>query len=138
VHGFRSWWRLWPVNAQLQMLHPQFAAVDFPPFLGLPLAAIPWILIALGLVLIGLAGWILRVGGRGPLAVAAMPGLAMLVIPLLAYPRKASDAKRVQTVRRMALSQAAVNGTTKANMLIDGLVSQVETTMIPAVPTGSE
>jgi hypothetical protein len=118
------------------MLHPQFAAVDFLPFLGLPLTAIPWILIALGLVLIGLAGWIVRVRvrGRGPLAAAAVLGLAMLVIPLaLASPRKASDAQRVQTVGRVALSQAAVNGATKANILIDGLVTQVETTIVPAV-----
>jgi hypothetical protein len=123
-----------PVNAQLQGLHPQFAAVDSLPFLGLPLTTIPWILIALGVVVVGVAGWILRAGDRRPLAAAAVLGLAMLVLPLaLSYPSKASDAKRVQTVGRVALSQAAVNGATKANLLIDGLVTEVSTTMVPAV-----
>lgn len=43
-----------PVAAQLEGLHPQFAAVDSLPFLGLSMSTIPWILLALGAGLITL------------------------------------------------------------------------------------
>jgi hypothetical protein len=58
----------------------------------------------------------------------------MVAIPLaLSYPAKASDAKRIVTVGHVALSPVAVSGATKATRLIDGLVTQVQATMIPAV-----
>jgi hypothetical protein len=123
-----------PVNAQLQALHPQFASVDSLPFLGFPLTTIPWLLVAVGLALLGVGTWTLRGRSRASLAAAGVLGAALLVIPLgLSYPSKASDAARVQTVGRVALSQAAVDGATKANALIDGLVTQVQGRMIPAL-----
>jgi hypothetical protein len=123
-----------PVNARLQMLHPQFAAVDSLPFLGLPLTTIPWILLAVGVALLGLAVWLRRAGDSRPLVAAAVLGVGMVAIPLaLSYPAKASDAKRIVTVGHVALSPVAVSGATKATRLIDGLVTQVQATMIPAV-----
>jgi hypothetical protein len=123
-----------PVNAQLQRLHPQFAAVDSLPFLGLPLTTIPWLLIAVGVALLTLAGWLLLDGRAAPVACAAGLGLALIVIPLaLSYPAKASAAKRVQSVGNAALSPAAVSGATKATMLIDGLVTQVQDKMVPTI-----
>jgi hypothetical protein len=95
-----------PVAAQLEALHPQFAAVDSMPFLGLPLTTIPWILLAIGAALLGLGVLILRTRGRAPLILAAALGAAMLVLPLaLSYPRKASDATKVAAVGRIALSR---------------------------------
>jgi hypothetical protein len=123
-----------PVNAQLQLLHPQFAAVDSLPFLGLPLTTIPWILLAAGVALLGLGVWLVRSADRRPVVCAAVLGAGMVAIPLaLSYPAKASDAKRIVTVGHVALSPAAVAGATKATQLIDGLVSQVNASMIPAL-----
>jgi hypothetical protein len=123
-----------PVNAQLQALHPPFASVDSLPFLGLPLTTIPWLLLAAGVALIGVGAWTLRGRRRASLAAAGVLGAALLAIPLaLSYPSKASDAARVQAVGRVALSQAAVDGATKANALIDGLVTQVQGRMVPVL-----
>ena len=123
-----------PVAAQLEALHPQFAAVDSLPFLALPLTTVPWILVALGLALTGLGLAVLRVRGRGGLVVAAGLGAALIVVPLaLSYPAKATDASRVAAVGNVALSPKAAAGAQSANRLIDGMVTQVDTTMIPQV-----
>ena len=66
--------------------------------------------------------------------VAAALGLAMLVVPLaLSYPRKASDARKVAAVGRVALSRQAATGAQTANGLIDNMVTQVKTQMVPAL-----
>jgi hypothetical protein len=123
-----------PVAAQLEALHPQFASVDSLPFLGLPLTTVPWILIGLGLGLVGLGMWAWRGRGRLPLIAATVVGGAMIVFPIaLSYPHKASDAKQVAAVGRAALSQQAATGAATANRLIDGMVNEVNTAMIPAL-----
>jgi hypothetical protein len=123
-----------PVAAQLEALHPQFASVDSLPLLGLPLTTIPWILLALGAALIALGVVVWRARGRAPLLIAAALGLAMLVVPLApSYPRKASDAKKVAAVGRVALSRQAATGAQTANELIDNMVTQVNTQMVPAL-----
>jgi hypothetical protein len=123
-----------PVAAQLEALHPQFASVDSLPFLGLPLSTVPWILLAIGGALIGLGVVVLRTRGRVALVAATTVGLAMLVLPLaLSYPEKATDARQVAAVGRVALSAQAAAGAQTANRLIDGLVTQVNTQMVPAL-----
>ena len=123
-----------PVAAQLEALHPEFASVDSLPFLGLSLTTIPWILLALGAALTGLGVVIWRTRMRAPVICAALLGTAMLVLPLaLSYPRKASDAGKVAAVGRVALSRQAATGAQTANRLIAGMVTQVDTRMIPAV-----
>jgi energy-coupling factor transporter transmembrane protein EcfT len=123
-----------PVAAQLEALHPQFASVDSLPFLGLALTTIPWILLALGAALIGLGVVVWRTGGRGPLRCVVVLGVAMLIAPLaLSYPRKASDAKKVAAIGRVALSPQAAAGAQAANRLIDNMVTQVKAQMLPAV-----
>jgi len=125
-----------PVAAQLEALHPQFAAVDSLPFLGLPLTSVPSILLAMGAALVALGIVVLTTRGRGPLVVAAGLGLALVVIPLaLSYPSKASDATKVAAVGRVALSPKAAAGAQKANQLIDGMVTQVNTEMLPGLAT---
>jgi hypothetical protein len=123
-----------PVAAQLEALHPQFASVDSLPFLGLPLTTIPWILLALGAVLVGLGVAVWDTRGRAALICAAGVGAAMLILPLaLSYPRKASDARKVAAVGQVALSRQAATGAQTANRLIDNMVTQVDTQMLPAV-----
>jgi hypothetical protein len=123
-----------PVAAQLEALHPQFDSVDSLPFLGLSLTTIPWILLAIGAALIGLGVVTLRTRGRAPLILAAALGSALLVLPLaLSYPRKASDAQKVAAVGRVALSRQAATGAQTANELIDNMVTQVNTQMVPTV-----
>jgi hypothetical protein len=123
-----------PVAAQLEALHPQFAAVDSLPFLGLPLTTVPWILVLLGGGLVALGAIVLAVPGRVGVLVAGAVGLAMIVVPLaLSYPQKATDAGKVAAVGRVALSAKAAAGAQQANRLIDGLVTQAQTQMLPAV-----
>jgi hypothetical protein len=123
-----------PVAAQLEALHPQFAAVDSLPFLGLALGTVPWILVALGVALIGLGLVVWRARGRGVLVVAAGIGAALIIVPLvLSYPAKATAASQVAAVGKVALSTQAAAGAQTANRLIDGMVTQVDTTMIPQV-----
>jgi hypothetical protein len=123
-----------PVAAQLEALNPQFKSVDSLPFLGLPLTTVPWILLAIGAALIGLGVVIWRTRSRVPLILAAVLGLAMIVLPLaLSYPRKASDATKVAAVGKVALSPRAAAGAQTANRLIDNTVTQVKTEMIPAL-----
>jgi hypothetical protein len=123
-----------PVAAQLEGLHPQFASVDSLPFLGLSLSTVPWILLAIGGGLIGLGLVVWRTRGRTPLLIAATVGTAMLVLPIaLSYPQKASDATKVAAVGRVALSRQAATGALTANRLIDDMVTQVDTKMVPAL-----
>jgi hypothetical protein len=123
-----------PVAAQLEALHPQFAAVDSLPFLGLPLSTVPWILVLLAGGLVVLGALVLAAPGRAPVLLASGVGLAMIILPLaLSYPQKASDARRVAAVGRVALSPKAAAGAQQANRLIDGLVTQVQTQMLPAL-----
>lgn len=61
-------------------------------------------------------------------------GLALVVVPLaLSYPQKASDATKVAVVGRVALSAKAAAGAQRANELIDGMVTQVNTQMLPTL-----
>lgn len=123
-----------PVAAQLEALHPQFARVDSLPFLGLSLTTVPWILLAIGGGLIGLGAVVWRTRGRTPLILVAAVGTAMVVLPIvLSYPQKASDATKVAAVGRIALSRQAATGAQTANRLIDDMVTQVDTEMIPAL-----
>ena len=123
-----------PVAARLEALHPQFASVDSLPFLGLPMTTIPWILLALGGGLVVLGVIVFRTRGRAQLALVLVLGVAMIVAPLaLSYPRKATDAQNVAAVGRVALSSQAAAGAQTANRLIDGMVTQVDASMLPTL-----
>lgn len=123
-----------PVAARLEALHPQFAAVDSLPFLGLPLTTVPWILLAIGAAVSGLGLLLAFSAFSLAPAVVALLGVAMIVLPLaLSYPAKSRDARQIADVGKIALSQRAAEGATLANQLINGVVDEAQTRMIPAV-----
>jgi hypothetical protein len=125
-----------PVAARLETLHPQFASVDSLPFLGLPLTTVPWILLGIGAGLIGLGLLLAFTAFALAPAIAALVGVAMIVLPLaLSYPAKTRDSRQIADIGKVALSQKAAAGATLANQLINGVVDEAQTKMIPAVAT---
>jgi hypothetical protein len=123
-----------PVAARLEQLHPQFAAVDSLPFLGLSLATVPWILLGIGAGLVGLG--LLLAFSAFSLApvIAALVGAAMIVLTLaLSYPAKTRDSRQIADIGNVALSQKAAAGATLANQLINGVVDESQTRLIPVV-----
>jgi hypothetical protein len=125
-----------PVIPKLVAAHDEFVSVDALPGLGLPITAIPWLLIGLGAVLVGIAALALARPAAGVLAPAALLviGLGMVVVPFaFSLPSKADDAANIATLGRVALSQQAATKALAATKVIDATVTQTRDKMLPAL-----
>jgi hypothetical protein len=125
-----------PVIPQLVGAHDEFVSVDSLPGLGLPITAIPWLLIGLGAVLLVVGALMFARPARGvlPLAAVLVLGLGMVVVPFaFSLPGKADDASNIAAVGRVALSEQAATKALAATKVIDATVTQTRDTMLPAM-----
>jgi hypothetical protein len=125
-----------PVIPQLVAAHDEFVSVDSLPALGLPITAIPWLLIGLGAVLLVIGALTLAraIGGVLLPAAALVLGLGMVIIPFaFSLPSKADDASNIAALGRVALSEQAATKALAATKVIDATVTQTRNTMLPAV-----
>lgn len=123
-----------PVIPRLQASRKDFERVDHIPGLGLPITAVPWMMVIAGglLVLAGLLG----LARPGPLAMVAvlLIALGMVVLPFaLSLTDKAAAADRIVKVGDASLSRQAADTATATVALLDRLVPEVQTKVIPAL-----
>jgi hypothetical protein len=125
-----------PVIPQLAGAHDEFVSVDSLPGLGLPITAIPWLLIGLGAVLLVVGTLVLARPAAGVLVLAAVLvlGLGMVIVPFaFSLPSKADDASNIAAVGRVALSKQAATKALAATNVIDATVTQTRDNMLPAM-----
>jgi hypothetical protein len=125
-----------PVIPQLVGAHDDFVSVDSLPGLGLPLTAIPWLLIGVGAVFLAVGVLLLArpAGGVLPLAAVLVLGLGMVIVPFaFSLPSKADDAGNIAAVGRVALSEQAATKALAATKVIDSTVTQTRSTLLPAM-----
>jgi hypothetical protein len=123
-----------PVIPQLKSVHDDFQAVDDIPGLGLPITAVPWLLVGLA-GLLGVGGVLVwRRPGRVPLVLLLGLGVGMIAVPLaLDLPHKAAAAQRVVKVGEVSLSANAARTATRTVQVVDGTVREVRTELIPTL-----
>jgi hypothetical protein len=116
----------------LVALRSDFHKVDSLPFLGLPISSIPWLLIAIGVIIAGLGAVVLARPSRLGAGLIALAGLALIVVPLAVNAfDKTDSAVRLDKAGSFVFAPkitAAALGTTQR---LDQLVSEVEHKFIP-------
>lgn len=125
-----------PVIPKLVGAHDEFVSVDSLPGLGLPITAIPWLLLGLGAVLLVVGALMLArtAGGVLPVAALLVLGLGMVIVPFaFSLPSKADDASNIAAVGRVALSEQAATKALAATKVIDATVTQTRDAMLPAM-----
>ena len=124
-----------PVNPRLVASHSDFQKVDDIPGLGLGIPAVPWamVIVAALLVAAGIAGLLIR-RSRLPTAAIAVVGVGMIVVPFaLSLTDKAAAAARIVKVSDVAVSRKAANMATETVAVLNALVPEVQTKLVPAL-----
>jgi hypothetical protein len=123
-----------PVVTAAQRIQPKWEEVIHIPGLGLPIAGAPWLLLLGGVAVAGVGLLALVRPGRGPTIAILACGAALIVVPLaLSLPEKASDTKDVLKVGRIAVSQKAATAAHKAALIVDDMVTTINTRMVPDI-----
>jgi hypothetical protein len=119
-----------PVMPRLEASHDDFQRVDGIPGLGLPIQAVPWMMVIVATLLIaaGLAG---RAGGGGlPTAAIAVIGVGTVAVPFaLSLTKKAAAADRIMKVGAISLSGKAADTATQTVAILNALAPAVQTKM---------
>lgn len=124
-----------PVIPRLQASHDDFQKVDSIPGLGLPIQAVPWMMVIVAVLLVGggIAALLLSRSILPTVAIGVV-GLAMLVVPFaLKLPSKAAAADRIVNVGDASLSRRAADTATATVALLDKLVPEVQTKVVPTL-----
>jgi hypothetical protein len=123
-----------PVIPRLVASHDDFVAIDSLPGLGLPITAIPWLLLGVGVLLVATGALALSTARALPLIALLVIGAAMVVVAFaFSLPSKADDAGRIAALGRVALSAQAATKALAATKVIDATVDQTRATMLPAI-----
>lgn len=102
-----------PVIPRLKASHGDFQQVDRIPGLGLPIQAVPWMLVIVAVLLIGAGTVGLAAGGQLSIVAIAVVGAAMIVVPFaLSLTKKAAAADRIVKVGDVSLSRKAADTAT--------------------------
>jgi hypothetical protein len=126
-----------PVNPRLVASSADFKRVDDIPGLALGIPAVPWMLVIVAAVLIvlGVAG-LAFAGSVLPTVGIARTAVAVIAVPFaLSLPEKASAAARIVKVSDVALSRKAATTATGTVALLNALVPEVETKLVPTLAT---
>lgn len=119
---------------RLKANRDNFEAADSLPGAGLPITATPWLIVAVGalLVLAGAAG--LRSTGQAGVLAILLLGVLMVAAPLvLSLPSKASDAKDIVVVGRDGLSQQKAALAKTGAREVDNAVREINGKLLPAL-----
>jgi hypothetical protein len=125
-----------PVVPQLERVQSSgdFRKVDAIPGLGLSLKVVPWLLVAIGLVAVGIGITGIARPSRGTVWAGFVLGAATVIAAFaLNLPAKFQAAHRIVAVGRVALSQKAADTATQTVAVVDATVKEVETKMVPAL-----
>ena len=121
-----------PVVPQLEGVKGDFKRVDDLPFAGLPLTTTPWLLLAAGVLLIGLGILALLKPSRASVVLLAVSGALLIAVPLtIGLIGKADAADHVDQVGKVALSQKAATTAQATTETVDNVVKQVGSGLVP-------
>jgi hypothetical protein len=123
-----------PVIPRLKASREDFEKVDDIPGLGLPIPAVPWMMVLVGglLVMAGILG--LAQPGTLPTLAVLLIALGMIVVPFaLSLTSKAAAADRIVKVGDASLSRQAADTATATVDLLNRLVPEVQTKVVPAL-----
>ena len=121
-------------SAQLDAVKDKFGAVYDIPTPSLPLTAVPYLLLAAGLLSIGLGIAALVTGSRGLLWALLALGVAMALGPVaLGGIGNASDAEDVRDFAKNGLTTRASDAAQQATSTLSGLVDETEAETLPAI-----
>lgn len=121
-------------SEQLDAVKGKFQAVYDIPTPSLPLTAVPYMLLAAGLLAIGLGAAALRTGSRGLLWALLALGVAMCLGPVaLGGIGNVSDAEDVKDFAQNGLTQRAADAAQGASATLDQLVSETESETLPLI-----
>jgi hypothetical protein len=119
-------------SKQLDDVDEKFKSVYDIPTSSLPLTATPWLFLAGGLACL-VAGLVaLRTRGRGPIAVIAALGAA-IVVGLLAFsaPGRSADGEDVKDFASNGLTARAATAARQASTALDDLVRETDQDVLP-------
>lgn len=109
-----------------------FERVDELPFLGLPISAVPWILLGLGIAVAGLGAVVLARPTRGGAALVAVVGLGLVAVPLAVdLPGRADAAVRLDHLGAFVFSPKIAPVALQTGERLDRMVREVNTQFIP-------
>jgi hypothetical protein len=121
-----------PTIDSLDAGRDEFQAADDLPGLGLPITIVPWLFVGLGAGLLGAGALALVTSRRWPIVAILALGLGAVVVPLaLGIPGKARDARDIGDVARPGLSQQGADTAGEIVVVLDGLVAETDTRLIP-------
>ena len=112
----------------------KFAPVYALPVKGVSLTAVPWLLLGLGLVLVGGGACVLRRRATWAVAALLVVGAAMVVVPLaISLPSKVSQTSRVIALASVGLSPNSAARSEQASYAADAMVRELQAGLLPAV-----
>jgi hypothetical protein len=123
-----------PVIAKMNAERVDYARASQIPTGFLPLSSAPWLIVGIGALLIGVGAFsLLRPGAAASIALTVV-GLGIFLAPLvIGIPGKVDAAVRVTAIGRTGLAPATAHKAVAATHLFDGMVSDVQTTLEPAL-----
>jgi hypothetical protein len=114
--------------------HDDFETAKTLPAFGLPPRSAPWALVGIGAALALLGGVALWRPSRLTTAALAAAGVALIAVPLaLSIPHKANAGTHLGDVGRITLSDEAHTTALRTMRESDALVTEVDTSLIPAL-----
>jgi hypothetical protein len=119
-----------PVIATMEAASADYHEADGIPISQLPLSSAPYLFLAVAAVLIagGVVVW--RRPGQRPMALLAIVGAALVVVPLaIRIPEKIDAAERVSVVGRVGLAPATGVRAVGATQLFDGAAADLSTAL---------
>jgi uncharacterized membrane protein YphA (DoxX/SURF4 family) len=121
-----------PKVPALLALHKDFQTVDSIPFLGLPISSVPWILLGIGAIVVGLGVLVLLWPTLAAAGLVAAAGLALLVVPLaVSANAKVTAAEHLDTAGRFVFSPKIAPAALATTQRIDRMVDEVKARFIP-------
>jgi hypothetical protein len=123
-----------PTIVALDANRDEFRNADALPGANLPLTAAPWLILILGVLMVGAGVFALLVRGRWALAPVVAVATIGVVVPLaLGIPSKARDARDVGDIARGGLSQKGADTAVEIVDVLDGMVADVKGLLVPEV-----
>jgi hypothetical protein len=125
-------------SEQLDAVKGKFGAVYDIPTPALPLTAVPYMLLAAGLLSLALGAAALRSGARGLLWALLALGIAMALGPVaMGGIGNVSDAEDVKDFAQNGLTSRAADAAQGASATLDELVAETEAATLPLIAEGS-
>jgi len=119
-----------PVIGTMEAARGDYHEADEIPISQLPLSSAPYLFLAVGAVLIAGGVLVWRHPGQKPMALLAIAGAALVVVPLaIRIPEKIDAAERVSVVGRVGLAPATGERAVAATQLFDGAAADISTAL---------